>query len=433
MSGALALAAGVLGDGGSWIRRLRPASFRGVAFHFDRVTHSYGRRFAMHEYPGRDIPWAEPLGRKQRTWKISGYLIGDNFPFMREVLRRACEDDETPGTLILPIVGRVEAVCTDIEFDDARQHGRYSAVSLSFAESGHRLFPTGAEDTLSLIAAAAAELSDASQSYFLSGFNVGSPSSIPIAALSEIAPSAATSTLVGAAARNIIILTELLERLRLPSYDYDQAPLIEAIDTLATRADQLVYDPSALVAAIDAALEAFTETTAAEPAFLAMLTLSREYVAEEAPPAGIIATSTPELRTAETRNAQLLQSMVRRLGLREIGYALPSIDLDNTERALETRQTVFDAFLAEADLAADLGDDADFSALNGLAHQILDDIDNRAAQLPSLATYRTPRSVNALVLAYQLYGEAERDLDIVARTGAINPAFMPLEGRVLDR
>lgn len=439
MSGTLgtALAMVAAGVGGSvWRFNLRQASFRGVPFHFERAAGTYGRRYAMHEYPGRDEPYAEDLGRAQRTWTFQAYLIGDTYHLQRTALLAACEE-AGPGSLILPMIGRVNAVCTNIDFDDARQRGRYSALSLSFAEAGERLVPIGYEDSQSLIAMAAQALGEAAQEQFIGGFQVGNPYNPTITPMSAAVTAGAESILVNAAALNVIALAEQIEALRLPSYDYDQAPLLAAIEVLIKQARTLVYDAGNLFDAVDAAFAAYTDTMLAEAAFLGMLTLAGSFTAKEAPPAGIEqrtqAPSTPELRAAEATNAALFQSLARRLALRETGYCLPGIDLDNTERAERVRDMVAESFLAESNIAAADGNDVAYSALTSLAHRLLDDIDHRAAQLPSLAVYRTPRSFNAIVLAYQLYADAGRNLDLVARVGAFTPAFMPLTGRVLDR
>jgi hypothetical protein len=442
MSGALALASGaasLLGVDASWLRRLRVASFRGVPFHFDRVGHSYGRRYAMHQYPGRDQPWAEPLGRAQRTWTISAYHIGDDFPSARERLRQACEDNAEPGSLILPIVGRVEAVCTDFSFDDTRIVGRHSAISLTFAESGTRQFPVGIEDTWSLIGAAANAFGDAERGTFLgtgsqAGFYVGSPSNLPISLSSDARSfSFAATTLASAATVNVLGFADSLDALRLPSHDYEQAPLVAAIALLREQAQHLVYDAPRLFDAVDAAFGAYTDAMPAENVFLGMLALASTYEAQQAPLVLSQLPSSSELRAAETRNALLFQGLVRRLALRETGFAMPGIDLDNTERAETIRDQIFAAFVAESDLAADAGDDPAFAAMTELAHRLLDDLDHRAAQLPSLAPYRTGRSLNAITLAYRLYADAGRNLDLVERVGAFTPAFMPIAGRVLDR
>jgi prophage DNA circulation protein len=426
MSGALTLATDI------WLRMMRQASFRGVAFRYERVTHNFGRRYAMHEYPGRDVPYAEDLGRAQRTWTFTAYVIGDLFHPARMDLMRACEQPGK-GSLILPFVGRMDAVCTDLSFDDARDQGRYSAINISFAESGQQKFPSGEEDTHSLIGEAAGDLGTTERDTFLGGFSVGSPLGIGAVAFSLAVTTQAVSTLAGAAAANVELLAAALNDIRLPDAEYDQAPLVAAIDYLNQQAAVLVYDGAELFAAIDTAFAAYTDAHPPETTFKGMLSLAFTFEARQVPVASPQAISTPELRAAELRNAMLFQGLVRRLSLREVSYALPGIGLDNTEDAEQTRRVVFDAFLAEANLAADAGDDAVFESLTRLMHRILDDIDHRAAQLPSLVFYRTERSFNAIALAYQLYGDAERNLDIVARVGAINPAFMPLTGRVLDQ
>ena len=62
----------------SWRDRLLPASFRGARFFVATDTRQGGRRLAVHEYPLRDIPYAEDLGRKARTYAIEAVLVGPN-------------------------------------------------------------------------------------------------------------------------------------------------------------------------------------------------------------------------------------------------------------------------------------------------------------------------------------------------------------------
>jgi prophage DNA circulation protein len=44
----------------------QPASFRGVIFHVETGGKSSGRRTVTHEYPKRDDPYAEDMGRVAR-------------------------------------------------------------------------------------------------------------------------------------------------------------------------------------------------------------------------------------------------------------------------------------------------------------------------------------------------------------------------------
>ena len=48
-----------------WRDRLLDASFRGAAFRVEsHSAEAAGRRAAVHQYPGRDTPYAEDLGRR---------------------------------------------------------------------------------------------------------------------------------------------------------------------------------------------------------------------------------------------------------------------------------------------------------------------------------------------------------------------------------
>src|SRR5271163_2784072 len=102
---------GILGDLLGWATKLRPASFRGVRFYVDTANAEGGRRWADHEYPARNTPFAEDLGRAQRVWRFTGYVIGDTWPLQRDALIRACEQDG-PGELVHPTIGgTVQAAC----------------------------------------------------------------------------------------------------------------------------------------------------------------------------------------------------------------------------------------------------------------------------------------------------------------------------------
>lgn len=58
-----------------WRRRLREASFKGAAFHVEQQGRISGRRTVVFEYPKRDDPYAEDLGRHAVRYQITGYVI----------------------------------------------------------------------------------------------------------------------------------------------------------------------------------------------------------------------------------------------------------------------------------------------------------------------------------------------------------------------
>lgn len=84
-----------------WKAKLRPASFRGIQFFVETSNYGSGRRGVTHEFPGRDVPYREDLGRKVRTYKTDAYLVGTTYTTTRDQLISALEQYGS-GKLIHP-------------------------------------------------------------------------------------------------------------------------------------------------------------------------------------------------------------------------------------------------------------------------------------------------------------------------------------------
>lgn len=118
-----------------WRARLRRASWRGVAFYVEEASGEVGRRFQMHEYPQRDQPWAEDLGRSQRRWNVTGYALGPGYMGTRDRLISACEQRGT-GTLVHPYLGELRVVCASFRYSERDQEGGICRFQMQFAEPG---------------------------------------------------------------------------------------------------------------------------------------------------------------------------------------------------------------------------------------------------------------------------------------------------------
>src|SRR5690348_3948807 len=107
-----------------WRDRLVPASFRGVQFHVEIQARSGGRRLAPHEYPKRDDPYTEDMGRRGRAFSITAYLIGPGFRDDRDALISALET-EGPGLLRLPTGHAMQVLCSTYNAAERRERGGY--------------------------------------------------------------------------------------------------------------------------------------------------------------------------------------------------------------------------------------------------------------------------------------------------------------------
>ena len=96
----------------TWRDEYEIGSFRGATFRTAGHERSGGRRIAIHEFPSRDEPLVEDLGRKARQFSIECHVIGAEYRGAREALLTALED-EGPGLLIHPWHGRMMVVALD--------------------------------------------------------------------------------------------------------------------------------------------------------------------------------------------------------------------------------------------------------------------------------------------------------------------------------
>jgi prophage DNA circulation protein len=151
-----------------WREALQPASYGGAGFHVEIGAQAGGRRIALHEYPKRDTPYAEDMGRKARRWTLSAYCIGPNYIAERDAVIAACER-EGAGTLIHPTLGQMQAVVEGYQSTEGRERGGFVAFELAFVESGQAASYAVTDDTQSQVGAAGTSSDAAAASSLDSG------------------------------------------------------------------------------------------------------------------------------------------------------------------------------------------------------------------------------------------------------------------------
>ena len=121
-------------------------SFRGARFRLDSYQTQTGRRGDVREYPLRNIPQAEDLGRKARRFAFTAYILGDNWEAERDALLNACEADGL-GLLVHPFHGEHRVLCENCTVSESRAGGtRYAAFELAFVEGGDYQSPSYTPD-----------------------------------------------------------------------------------------------------------------------------------------------------------------------------------------------------------------------------------------------------------------------------------------------
>jgi prophage DNA circulation protein len=172
-SNILALRSGI-----AWRSSLRRASFRGAQFHVDTGVRESGRRVVNHEFPKRNTPYAEDMGRRGREFTVRGYIIvyprdtGDllqqkNYIPARDSLILALETDGS-ANLQLPTLGVLNVMCQRYRVTEEDKLGGYCVFDMTFTEFGQAP-ATGTRDSAAGVTYAAANLGNATQTAITDG------------------------------------------------------------------------------------------------------------------------------------------------------------------------------------------------------------------------------------------------------------------------
>lgn len=404
---------------------LHPASFRGVPFQINGADFGAGRRVQVHEYPQRDMPWVEDLGRATREISLEAFLIGADYIDQVNRLLSALET-AGPGTLVHPWLGTMQ-VCLSaparVRFDSGLG---VATVSLSFVESGELSFPTPASSTQAASRLAADGLATAAIEDFSGSFTVvGFQSFVAAAAQGNLA---AMLGFVGAGQTAQVLANFASEA--------------TSVANLVTQAASFLSNPAMLGQTL---LNAFglSGAAGAVAAWSNVVKLLTGTASSNAMlPRSSSVAATPSRRQINA-NAAAIYGLGRQLLLAQavgisslvgteqdsvqFGISQPqgSTQLPQQQVTQDTMLAVRDALLNALDAEMGRCGDVAYEALQQASAAVYADLTTRAQSAASLTTWTPPETMPMLAVAYELYADASRDAEIQSRNGIRHPGFVP--------
>ncbi|HWF01548.1 MAG TPA: DNA circularization N-terminal domain-containing protein [Caulobacteraceae bacterium] len=432
---------------------LQKASFRGAPFGVTGDNPKFGRRLAVHEYPYRDVPWPEDLGRKARRLAITGFLIansavyggGDVFHQLSAMIVAA--ETEGLGTLVHPYLGTLQVACDSFEPASELDVDGYLQISFSFVEGGNAVFPNNLQSTGSAVRSAAT----AAKSAVASSFSSLITPLLPLGGASITAIVAAVTAWTG----QIVSLggdaTSLLNLGSELTGEYGRffnganaglggAPAI--ILPAGTTIEQLVQAQASDRAAISACAGIETGMAASlglpgsEPTDLAgagqaCLGALAAVVANPADALRLLEQLATYASGGADAVTQAVDQLHQRLAVVALAEAAESYQPTSYNDAAAVRTRVCCLLDAQITIAGDTGDDASYAALIALRTAVIQDLTARGAALPSVATFALGASLPALAVAQRLYRDSTRSDQLAGEANPPNPLFMPSVLQVL--
>lgn len=446
----------------TWRDQLHPASFRGVPFHVDNDSMPAGRRTQTHEYPQRDKPLVEDLGRVTREIKLAAFVIGEDCYFQRDNLLNAL-DKPGAGELVHPWYGRLTATATVCSVSHERREGGMVRFDLVFVEDGEKGFPAGVPNTARQLEDSSESLLESAIARYKAAMAVVNRARLAVVALQN-----------GVAGVQMAIASELRQL----------TGLVSSVEALA---DMLINAPGNFAAMIrgqfasvggssrssgyrwgpssggeSASLEAdpeFARTVAALPeatpefasfaesgrAITSQVEQARQ-LANAPPPAG--GTDTAAVVTAAR---ELVRDALIVLAVRE-AVAMPVVQAPEPLTGFATleQQVVAPIQRPEVPVTADvvalrdaISDALWLAALASpvehverlevVRNQVRAHLTEVARAGVRLSEVTTRESLPAVVLAYQRYGDATRAEEIVTRNKVQHPGFLPVGALTIAR
>lgn len=417
----------------SWTDRLQAASFRGVAFKVDGDDLQIGRRTVVHEYPGRDTPSVEDMGRETREYAITAYLIGPDFIAERDRLIAALEQ-VGPGELVSPWYGRMNVVVMGKQrISHSKKDGRMCVVSFTFVESGEDEWPTATPLGSSLLAGRSTSLLDRAQSAFASAFGLdGLPEWMSMATVEHASALLGdVADMLGSADGKMSAAMRLMQGdlgvlMPPPStawiFSRRLADVLDAGKGSSSTARSLLSLSNRTATA--------SQTQSARPVGVWPSAAQDKQQADrltnsvsELVRVNLIASSAqavalmppPSQPTTTQARAPALDSVV-------VTPPAEAIDTPTHDELEETRQTIIAAIDKESERTTD---DGVYQALRDLRRELVSTL-RQQQQHSSKLVSRTPSdTVPALVLAAEWYDDAGRADELIAKNNLSHPGFVP--------
>ena len=393
-----------------WADRLRPASFRGVPFSVPEHSADDGRRLARHEFPGRERPVVDDLGRATREWTVEAFVVGDDYMERRDQLVAACAEAPGPGELVHPHLGTLRVHCESVQYRESNDEHRVARFTITFVDAGDEAWPQLSEDLQKAARDAAEKTIAESMEAFTQEFLVdGLPGQL-VSAIGDTAQTALES------------VRALTDALMLPAQEV--ASLRDDILRAQDNIEDLMREPDR---------------------FADEMRLLKKKPVLGAPSArdGVRAarrmsdfdpeTSTPQTPRAEhreqTRRSQ--RAIVRQE--REVAACLAAeaavdVEPDSYDDAVQLRKSVTDRLQAAMQ---DPSSDEVYAGLRELQVAIMRAIPDEAEELPALDRVEVDGTVDALTLGWRWKRDPSAGIEIAARNQVLNPCFLSGEIEVL--
>lgn len=392
------------------------ATFRGVPFRTTDSDTGIGRRNEVHEYPERDIPYADDLGRRARTFRVDGYVVGENYLQERDALIEALEA-YGPGELVHPRYGMLNvAVVGQVSIRESHSEGGIARFSILFTEAGENTFPQAASSTQDGVHDAADALDESAVDRLESMLDVSGAAAL-------------VSDVVGRVTSTLNTIQRIVSLNGIVGLAGD---IVNGVSSISDRISSLIRTPQNLALQFKSLFQQLSRAIKRPKSALA--DLRSEYGSNDRAPwaasAGAPVTPVQPLGSTAARrevNAAVMQEFVRSQVIstqaRILTDAIEAEDIVTAQDALDQAEVILEEI--DHELEAYDPPPAMSAALIRLRVAIVRDVSEQADRLAHRSVFTTQALLPALAIAQRVYQDGTRADELVERNQVRHPMFVP--------
>jgi len=381
-----------------WREQYREGSFRNVPFFVERTEGAFGRRAVTHQFPARDDPTTEDMGRRARNFSFEVYLLGEDYFDQRDRLIAAAEKGG-PGKLVHPYFGTLEVVCTRCSVRESRAELGIVRIELSFVEAGVADTPGVTLNAKAAADAAKRNILAELEAWFQAKFKGLNEAFAKIEnALATLDAAYATIDEVKTVVADVAEFQRTITALR----EAPAALLSSGADLVRSLTGTIAYG-----------------TYPTEGVFL----IDRDNAPAQFEEMRGLFAFAPAGTADPDDDAQLIADVTQSIAVACAGGMVA----ETVYATFEDAKSASDIVLEQIDLLLDTERFSDevHEAFRVQRVGIMDDLDTRSETLSRLAQKTLPEGVPALVLSNELYGSPDREQDILDRNQIDHPGFVP--------
>jgi len=389
----------------AWRQQLQPASFRGVPFGITEAPVTTGRRTVTHEYPFRDTPYVEDLGRKSREYTLTAFVVGPDYMPARDALLQAMEAFG-PGKLVHPYLGTMTVQPGTCSFTETWDNGGMATFTLQFLQSDAIVYPSAVASASSSAQTNATAVNTAASAMLGTAYTLTGQDTTAIT-------NAATGTVTDTVS---LISGSLGSTVSTQGLGADA--FTAAVANFKSQAAALVVSPVLLAAQYTGLINTLLD---APDGLAAVASLTRLYSSTVAYFGAKTYGSSASALVAHANDAALSQMILFGIlsAAATIAVSAAYVSIQQAQATVAGLDTLFNTLVYQ------VTDDGLYEAVVDLQVSMDAAIPPPGQTLPSVVNVRVVQSVPSLVLCYQVYGDVSEELALVAMNDIVNPFCVP--------